>query len=199
MNVPDDQVFQDSPIGPAIAAGTREESLKRLMLIDRRQLEQGLRRAGPRCCPIHPPGTGRETLCLHRGWLYGPLQLDGDPAQQLGGMVRLGEELVHLHRSECRDVAIENSCAADDDRLLGSLQLDPATDLDTGQDGQIQVKQDKVEGVAAGEPLDTLSAVASLDDLKTLSAKKLGNQPSQERLVFNQQDPSLPLRTHGPS
>ena len=45
MNVPDDQVFQDSPIGPAIAASTMEESLKRLMLIDHQQLEQGLRRA----------------------------------------------------------------------------------------------------------------------------------------------------------
>src|SRR4051794_12789324 len=112
-------------------------------------------------------------------------------------MVGFGKELADLQGPERREVAVEDRCAADDDRLPGLLELDPAADFYPGIDGEVQVEQDHVERTTAGKPLHALAAVGGLGDLESLSPEELGDQFSQDRFVLDEQEPALPFRAHG--
>src|SRR5262249_139775 len=95
------------------------------------------------------------------------------------------------------NVAIEDSGATDDDGLRRPLALDPAADVDPGEDGQIQVKQDEIERPAAREKTDTLRSVGGLDDLETLTTQELRDQAAKEMLVLDQQELPCSFPSHG--
>src|SRR4051812_46776109 len=118
-----------------------------IMIIDRRDLEQGMYAAAVRLRGVDAPRGGGRKGFTGRGFcLSRPVDLDGDPGQQLRGMVGFGEELADVQGFQSLEVAVEDRGAADDDRLPWLLELDPAADLDSGIDGEVQVEQDHVEG-----------------------------------------------------
>ena len=83
-------------------------------------------------------------------------------------------------------VAVEDRRAADQDRLVRPLDLDPMADVDSREQGQVEVEQDQVERAPAREQADALQAVGRFDDLEAFSAEELRDQASQEILVLHQ-------------
>ncbi len=83
-------------------------------------------------------------------------------------------------------MVVQNGGATDQHRLEGVAGLDLLTDVDTGEEGEIQVQQNQIERTLTGKEAGPFESVGSLDHLKPFRTKEFRDQSPQEALVFDQ-------------
>jgi hypothetical protein len=84
--------------------------------------------------------------------------------------------------SKLREVALvigQDGGATDHDPLVGLALTDPSADLDTREDGKIEVNEEQVEGTRVVEPFNPLETVCGFDNLISFASKDLGDQASE--------------------
>jgi hypothetical protein len=108
-------------------------------------------------------------------------------------VVRLGQEVPDAQLEKGLFVLPDDRGAANHHLLRRASQLHPPTDLDTRENGQVQVDQQQIERTFVVEAVNPLTTILGLGDLEPFTPQELGDEAPEDLLVFHQEQRASPF------